>query len=350
MVTCSFSVEHPSFHYIQNCRLYMSSMAWKCYRCDLTFKEKSDVILHEDLSKHPVQQIELISNRKTIKQSFSQLYLQTLEKLSAGHGLVRKHKSLRHIDNIIKKLLSSKFVYINNSKMELFGIMTRLSLHGTWEKSETEIIKKIIKEGDYVLDLGANIGYYTLLFSRLVGDKGKVFAFEPDPKNFSVLKRNIELNNYKNVILVQKAVSNKNGNTNLFLSDVNTGDHRLFADIKNKKSIVIQTVKLDDYFKDLHKPISFIKMDIQGSEGLAIDGMKKLLSKNHKPTLLTEFWKYGLINSGIEPNSFLQNMSNLGFSPFLIDEKKESLEQTTIEELEDFPSTFEKYANLLWVK
>lgn len=292
------------------------------------------------------------NDKKTIKQYFSQLYLQILRKLSVGYGLVRKHNSLRHIDNIIKKLLSSKFVYINGSKMELFGFMTTLSLYGVWEKFETEIVKKIIKEGDNVIDLGANIGYYTLLFSRLVGDKGKVFAFEPEPKNFSVLKRNVELNNYKNVILVQKAVSNTNGTTNLFISQTNTGGHTLFFNNNKltKTSTPIQTIRLDDYFKDQKIPISFIKMDIQGSEGLAVDGMKKLLSKNHKLNLFTEFWKYGLNNSEIKSNAFLETLSSLGFLPFIIDEKKESLEQTTIKELKDFSSTFGEFVNLLWVK
>lgn len=72
------------------------------------------------------------------------------------------------------------------------------------EEFETEIFKKEIKKGDTVLDLGAHIGYYTLLAAKLVGEKGKVFAFEPEPTNFALLKKNIKINNYQNVIPVQK--------------------------------------------------------------------------------------------------------------------------------------------------
>ncbi len=57
----SFSIVHTSPYNIQSCRLYMNTIAWKCYRCDLTFKEKSHVRIHQDLSNHPVRQIELIS-------------------------------------------------------------------------------------------------------------------------------------------------------------------------------------------------------------------------------------------------------------------------------------------------
>lgn len=90
------------------------------------------------------------------------------------------------------------------------------------EKFETEIFKKEIKKGDKVLDLGANIGYYTFLAAQLVGEKGKAFDFEPKPTNFSLLKMNIETNSYKNVITIQKAVSDKTGKGRLYLKKKKT--------------------------------------------------------------------------------------------------------------------------------
>jgi len=77
---------------------------------------------------------------------------------------------------------------------------TSLLKWGFFEKYETKLFKKSIKRGMVVLDIGANIGYYTLLAARLVGDEGKVFAFEPDPYNYSLLRKNIEANRYNNVI------------------------------------------------------------------------------------------------------------------------------------------------------
>ena len=72
----------------------------------------------------------------------------------------------------------------------------------------TDVVTKEIQPGDTVLDLGANIGYFTLLFAKLVGNNGIVFAFEPEPQNIALLTKNIKINNYKNVTLVPKAVSN----------------------------------------------------------------------------------------------------------------------------------------------
>ncbi|CEG11098.1 Methyltransferase FkbM (fragment) [groundwater metagenome] len=98
---------------------------------------------------------------------------------------------------------------------------------GGYENAETQLFESRIKEGDVVLDIGANIGYYTLIAAKLVGVNGKVYAFEPDPTNFSFLKKSVEINNYKNVICEQKAVSNENGKVKLFLHKFITGAHTI---------------------------------------------------------------------------------------------------------------------------
>ena len=97
----------------------------------------------------------------------------------------------------------------------------RLSINGTYSEYETDVMKKIVKKGDVDLDLGANIGYYTLIFAKIVGKNGKVFAFEPDLTNFTLLKKNVEINGYKNVVLINKAVSDKTGKLKLFLNERN---------------------------------------------------------------------------------------------------------------------------------
>jgi tRNA G37 N-methylase Trm5 len=111
-----------------------------------------------------------------------------------------------------------------------------LSIYGVYEEYETDLIKKEIDRGDVVLDLGANIGYYTLLFAKKVGDEGRVYAFEPDPTNFSLLKKNVEINGYRNVVLIQKAVSNKNGKLKLYLNEDNKGDHRFYNSHDGRKN------------------------------------------------------------------------------------------------------------------
>ena len=153
-------------------------------------------------------------------------------------------------------LLKSNFVEIEGHKIYLDPFDSlKLSINKSYEEFETKLVKDIIKEGNVVVDIGANIGYFTLIFSRLVGRKGEVFAFEPEPNNFNLLKKNIEINDYKNVNLINKAVSNKSGKIELYLDDVNTGRHSLIAEIPNKKHITIN-VQNDNHWSKL---IFFVK-------------------------------------------------------------------------------------------
>jgi len=113
------------------------------------------------------------------------------------------------------------------------------------------LIKKYIQRGAVVLDAGAKIGYFTLIFARLVGDEGKVFAFEPAPENFALLKKNVEINGYQNVVIEQKAISNKTGKARLYLYEDHKGKHRIFDPGEGQQFIEIETIRLDDYFEQI---------------------------------------------------------------------------------------------------
>ncbi len=95
------------------------------------------------------------------------------------------------------------------------------------KNDELQIIRNIIKKGDTVIDVGANIGFFTLFFRSLVGDNGKIIAFEPEKKNFEILKKNIQVNNLRNVEIHNLALGSENKNLRMILSE-NVGEHRIF--------------------------------------------------------------------------------------------------------------------------
>lgn len=198
-----------------------------------------------------------------------------------------------------------------------------LNLNLIWEKEETEFLRNVVKEGMNVVDIGANIGYFSLLFSKWVGDKGKVYSFEPDPFNFDLLLKNSHANRSENISCFQKAISNHNDHASLFLSKKNKGDHRIFdfyvyEDDDNRKSIDVECVKLDSILPSDEK-IDFIKMDIQGSEYLALEGMNNSITKNPNIQLLTEFWPYAIEKSGHSPKDFIEQLRQFGFHVFVFD-------------------------------
>ena len=131
------------------------------------------------------------------------------------------------------------------------------------EDFESKIINNIIKEGMTIIDVGSNIGFHTLQFAKLVGSKGKVFAFEPDYENFCLLKKNIKENNYQNIIAEKKAISDKTGEAKLYICEEHKGDHRIFYSGDDRKVSLVETTTLDDFFKNEKIDIDFIKLDIQ---------------------------------------------------------------------------------------
>jgi len=156
-----------------------------------------------------------------------------------------------------------------------------------------------------VVDLGANLGYYTLLAARLVGPRGKVYAFEPEPINYGLLLKNIELNGYDNVVAMQKAASNVTGKARLFLDDKDTGAHTIYQPDNTREFIEVESVTLDEFFRDKKHPVNVIKMDIEGAEMAAFSGMDKLIKENENLKIFVEFYLPGITRSGGSAQEFI---------------------------------------------
>ena len=196
-------------------------------------------------------------------------------------------------------------IYLGNKQARRYSVV---NAEEEYNPLEMEIIKENVKSGDSVIDVGANLGFFTLPLSRFVGDKGRVFSFEPEPENFRALEKNILINKLQNVTLENLAISNENGTTKLFISE-DHGAHTIFEQTSHKvtgKSIDTHTIRLDDYFLEKSiDEISFIKIDVEGVEFEVLKGMKNLLEKNTHINLLIEFIPKQLLDFGTDPNELL---------------------------------------------
>ena len=226
-----------------------------------------------------------------------------------------------------------------------------LSVFGVFEPFMTKIIAGEIKEGDTVVDVGASIGYYTLTFARLVGEKGKVYAFEPAPDIFALLEKNVKENGYKNVILNNKAVSDKTGKARLYLCDYNNMAHTLSRTREGAGSVEVETVRLDDYFRDRGGKIDFVKIDVEGAECAAVRGMEQVLRASRSIKLATEYHPKWLTSFGSSGKEYLELISSLGFGISDINEGTEQVEPSDADKiLKKYSPEKRTWTNLLCVK
>ena len=168
---------------------------------------------------------------------------------------------------------------------------------GNYELAIQKCLTRELKPGDVFYDVGANAGFFSLLGSKRVGQKGHVFAFEPLPENIKTLKGNLQLNDIQNCTVVEAAVSDSVGTVRF-----SPGPHSSMAHIAQQGSdgqelMLLRAVTLDEFASTSPVP-DFIKMDIEGAEIRALHGSEGILEGACPPKLMIEFHGEGLREQG----------------------------------------------------
>lgn len=209
---------------------------------------------------------------------------------------------------------------------------------GEYEPETVVFFRSCLKKGMTVIDIGANLGYFTVIAAGQVGPAGKVFSYEPDPRNFNLLKKNIVTNGFKNVRAILVALSDCPGTRKLFFGD-NQTTHS-FGDKKGtgqSESVITNT--LDNSLKTLDcSKIDVIKMDIEGAEPLALEGMRETIAGNPALIIIFEFHPKAIKRLNHSPLEFLERFKELGFSLSLIDEDHGS--RVPVDDLAAFTESF----------
>jgi FkbM family methyltransferase len=271
------------------------------------------------------------------------------------YRLFSKSAILQSIANFIircfipaKKKIPEGIIILNKQDVAVSGAIA----FGLFERTELEHFRKIIKPGMTVIDIGANIGLYTVIAAKLVGPEGKVFAYEPEDDNYEILKKNIEINKLSNVIPLKTALAEKVGAADLYLDLNNRGHHSFANSGKAEKVIRVETDTLDHSLGKYHiSNVNVIKMDIEGAEGLAFQGMSMTIAQSPDLMILTEFYPEIINKVGSIPSSFIMSLINTGFSLFSIDENTHTIQ--AIKNIEEFINKFSgenEYTNIYAVK
>ncbi len=210
------------------------------------------------------------------------------------------------------------------------------------DKFHLKLIRALIKPGNTVLDIGANIGFYGRFLSDCVGPGGLVYCFEPDATNFMHLKKELKTN--LNVTLIQKAVAKESGNLTLYTSGLLNVDHRTYEPENYLDKYYVEKVSIDEYVNGRFN-VGLIKMDIQGFEADALKGMKQTIAANPDLILFTEFWPYGLKCAGSSAVEVYDLLTEYGFKIHKVAD--EQLTLLTKEDVSKMKVEFLSDANIL---
>lgn len=202
-------------------------------------------------------------------------------------------------------------------------------LAGLYEKETVAFCRRVMKPGMHIADIGAHAGYFTRLYAKLVGPTGTVYAFEPDPENYALLERNTR--NLKNVKRYPLAISDREGSVDFYETENNTGCHSLVPAGFRPNKITVQATTLDALVRSGEiSNIDFLKMDIEGAEPMALQGMKETIASHPKLGMIIEFCPANLSDSGTDPAGFIESLRGMGLRIYAI--KEDGLKEITSED------------------
>ena len=248
-------------------------------------------------------------NLYTRNFSFPQRGLKYFLKAANSLGIANKKYKKKLDDNFYMLLKPTEHI-----QQQLFW-------YGYYEKELGILLKRLVKANDVFLDIGANIGYFSLL-AAAVSSSSRVISFEPVHKLFQELNANISINNIKNIMPVNAAVGEINEEKEIFLSAPDNLGMSSFQEPENYsgKKEKVTVIAIDDWFKTsgLTK-IDIIKLDVEGSELAALKGMHEVLQKQG-PALIIEINPDTLSMFSLTPFDICHYLNQLNFDGFIIGE------------------------------
>jgi FkbM family methyltransferase len=247
-------------------------------------------------------------------------------------------KPLRRLSNRILLHLIPEQVRIDGLTLYLNPkdpVLSSAVAFGIYENYEADVFRCFCKEGATVVDVGANVGLYTVIAAARVGSGGRVVSIEPHTESFQCLQKTIAANRLTQVRSFNVAAGDGVRTVSLFLTDDNKADSRIYSDSKGRKEVSVRMVDLDHLLADNGiDRVDVIKMDIQGAEALALRGMRRILAGNPEMVIFAEFWPWGIEQTGLKAAGFLEQLRDAGFSFQAIDEEGRKLTAVeTVDEL-----------------
>ncbi len=214
-------------------------------------------------------------------------------------------------------------------------VSRRLREQGIWEPYETALLLQILEPGSVFVDVGANIGYFSLLAAALLQRPGAVFAFEPDAENFRLLQASARHNHLDHYICAERvALADSDGEAQLYLSQDNLGDHQMHSAGNGRRSTPISVRNGSDYLRDRLQRLDFLKVDTQGAEYAVMQGLMPLLRELPAlPRTLIELTPLSLRQAGASGRALIELLAELSQPMWIVDHVEHRLVASNADEL-----------------
>jgi FkbM family methyltransferase len=204
----------------------------------------------------------------------------------------------------LRRLVDMVLKFQGTSLPSHFNLNHRLSyLFSGLEPSVVKVASGILRPGDIAVDIGANVGFLTRQFAVMVGRKGRVFSFEPDPDVFEHLQFNTQ--RFPQVALAQTALSDNCGKSTLYLHPMSAMSNSLVNAWEDARPLTVHTSTFDAWAAEANSgALRLIKIDVEGAEPLVLRGMRMTLASAHKPRVILEFCPKNLCGQKAEEEIF----------------------------------------------
>jgi FkbM family methyltransferase len=220
----------------------------------------------------------------------------------------------------------------NDIKLQLYkdSILCRLIYFG-FEEKEITFIKRFLKNGDVLLDIGSNIGLFSLYASQIVGNEGQIYAIEPTPETFKRLEGNINLNLFKNIRTFNIGLSNEKATLKFNISNDGHDAWNSFAklnELENSSSVEVEVTTLDSFLNEnniIH--IDLVKLDVEGWEKFVLQGGKELITKSSSPVFMIEFTEENAFAAGYYCGEIYDVMKKYGYQWYTYDVDNNELDK-----------------------
>jgi FkbM family methyltransferase len=199
-----------------------------------------------------------------------------------------------------------------------------------YEEFEVGLLEQLLSPGKVFVDVGAQLGYYTVIAGDICGKAGRVYSFEPNPRNFGLLVENIRVNGLTNVLPGQVAISDHVGRAKFYSDSFNWGKHSLSSENvtafdERGETIDVETTSLEVALASAHeRKVDVLKIDAEGAEARVIQGAGTILN-NPEIILFVEVWPFGQRNLGTDSLDMFAQLKAAGFKCWMIEESRRQL-------------------------